>query len=116
MAVASKAMTYMNDTEEFDLEEFETKALNEPEQVEQFKTFKQEFEEEKGEPLDESFTVSKKEAEKAENRLKSRLKLDVGVTMQFGPGFIHEAERFFERGFDEDKGMSYVKVYFHKEV
>lgn len=116
MAVASRAMNYLQDTDEFALDEFESAAMENPEQVERFKTFKQEFEEERGEPLEESFTVSRKEAEKAGNRLKSRLKLDVGVTMQFGPGFIHEADRFFERGFDEDKGMSYVKVYFHKEV
>ena len=116
MAVASRAMNYLTESEEFDLDEFESKALSEPGQAEQFKTFKQEFEEERGEPLQESFTLSRKEAEKAGNRLKSRLKLDVGVTMQFGPGFIHEADRFFEKGFDEDKGMSFVKVYFHKEL
>lgn len=116
MEVASRAMTYLNETEEFDLDEFETTALEKPERIEQFKTFKEEFEEERGEPLKESFTVSKKEAEKAENRLKSRMKLDVGVTMQFSSGFIHEAERFLERGFDEEKQMEFVKIYFHKEL
>ncbi|MEM6917098.1 MAG: nucleoid-associated protein, partial [Verrucomicrobiota bacterium] len=116
MAVASRTMGYLHDSEEFELEEFETNALHEPERIEQFKSFKQSYEKEQGEPLRDSFTVSRKEAEKAGNRLKSRLKLDVGVTMQFGSGFIHEADRFFERGFDEEKGMSFVKVYYHKEV
>jgi len=116
MQVASRAMTYLNENDTFELEEFESTALEEPERIEQFKSFKNDFEEERGEELDESFTVSKKEAEKAENRLKSRMKLDVGVTMQFSAGFIHEAERFLERGVDEEKGMQFVKIYFHKET
>lgn len=116
MEVASRAMTYLKASEEFDLEEFESTALEEPERIEQFKVFKEAYEEEQGEPLKESFTVSKKEAEKAENRLKSRLKLDVGVNMQFSSGFIHEADRFLERGFDDVRQMEYVKIYFHKEL
>lgn len=116
MAFASRGMSYLNETEEFDLEKFEETALEKPEQVEQFREFKEIYEEEKGESLQESFTVSKKEAEKAGNRLKSRMKLDVGVTMTFSSGFIHEAERFMERGRDEDKHMEYVKIYFNRET
>ncbi|MEM9280955.1 MAG: nucleoid-associated protein [Verrucomicrobiota bacterium] len=116
MAVASRAIGYLNDTEEFDLEEFEMTALGEPDRIEKFKAYKENYEEEHGQPLQEKFSVSKKEAEKAGNRLKSKMKLDVGVTMQFSSGFIHEAHRFMERGFDEEKRMEYVKVYFNTEV
>lgn len=116
MEVASKTMNYLNETDEFELDTFESTALEEPERIEQFKTFKEDYEEEQGEPLKESFTVSKKEAEKAESKLKSRMKLDVGVTMQFSSGFIHEANRFMERGHDEEKQMDFVKIYFHKEL
>jgi len=116
MAVASRAMSYMNETEEFDLEEFESSALEKPERIEQFQTFKHDYEEERGEPLKKSFSVSKKEAEKAEKRMKSRMKLDVGVTLQFSSGFIHESDRFLDRGFDEEKRMEYVKIYFNREV
>jgi hypothetical protein len=116
MAVASRAMNYLNETDEFDLDEFESSALEKPERIEQFQSFKNDFEKERGEePLRTSFAVSKKEAEKAGNRLKSRMKLDVGVTMQFSSGFIHEADRFLERGFDEEKGMEFVKIFFHRE-
>lgn len=115
MAVASRAISYLNENEEFDIEEFESSTLEQPERIEQFKNFKNDYEEEHGEPLKKSFSVSKKEAEKAEKRMKSRMKLDVGVTLQFSSGFIHESDRFFDRGFDEDKGMEYVKIYFNRE-
>ncbi len=116
MEVASKAINYLNETDEFDLNEFESTALGEPERVEQFKAYKESYEEEQGQPLKDKFSVSKKEAQKAGNKLKSKMKLDVGVTMQFSSGFVHEAERFMERGYDEDKRMEFVKIYFNTEV
>lgn len=116
MAIASRAMNYLAESETFDLDELESTAFEQPETIERFRSFKSDFEEERGEELEESFTVSKKEAEKAGTRLRSRMKLDVGVTMQFSAGFIHEADRFLERGVDEDTGMQFVKIYFHKET
>lgn len=116
MEIASKAINYLNETDEFDIDEFEMTALGEPDRVQKFKAFKENYEEEQGQPLKEKFSVSKKEAEKAGNRLKSKMKLDVGVAMQFSSGFVHEAERFMERGFNEDKRMEFVKIYFNTEV
>ncbi len=116
MEVASKAQSYFNEKEEFDREEFESSALETPERIAQFEAFKVDYEEEKGQELDDKFAVSKKEAEKAEKRLKSRMRLDVGVELRFKSGFIHVADKFMERGHDEDKQMDYVKIYFHKET
>lgn len=115
MEVASRAMDYLKETDEFDLAEFEEKALEKPERIAQFEAFKVDYEEERGEPVQEKFPVSKKEAEKAGNRLKSRMKLDVGVELKFSSGFIHQAAHFLERGHDEDKGMEFIKIYYRKE-
>ena len=116
MEVASKAINYLEETEEFDLEEFKSKTLETPERIEQFDSFKTDYEEEHDLPLEDKFTVSQPEAKKARKRLKSRLKLDVGVELRFSSGFISAADQFLERGHDEDKGMEYVKVWYHKEV
>jgi hypothetical protein len=115
MEVASRAMTFLKETDEFDLAEFEEKALEKPERIAQFEAFKVDYEEERGEPVAEKFSVSKKEAEKAGNRLKSRMKLDVGVELKFSPGFIHQAAHFLERGHDEEKQMEFIKIYYRKE-
>ncbi len=115
MDVASRAMSYINDNDEFKLEEFEKNVLEEPEKIAQFEAFKIDYEEENQQELKEEFTVSKKEAEKAEKKMKSRLKLDVGVDIRFSPGFIHKAKDFMERGTDEERGMEFVKIYFYKE-
>lgn len=116
MAVASRAISYLEDKEDFDLEEFKSETLKSPEQVEQFDIFKSEYEIENDRELDDHFAVSKREATKARKRLRSRLKLDVGVDMKFASGFISVADQFMERGEDEEKGMKYLKIWYHSEV
>jgi hypothetical protein len=113
--VARRAIEYLQETEDFDLAEFQEAALPGQEMQDQFNTFKTQYQEETGHELEEQFPVSKKEAKKAKKRLKSRLKLDVGVDMKFSSGFIDKSEQLLERGFDDDKHMSYLKVYFHRE-
>lgn len=115
LEVAKSAIDYLSQAESFDLAEFRERALGQPDLIERFDSFKSEFEEERGLELDEKFAVSKPEAKKAKKRLKSRLKLDVGVDVKFSSGFIDQSDRFLERGFDEDKHMQYLKVYFHRE-
>lgn len=113
--VARRAIEYLQETEDFDLAEFQEAALPGPALQEQFATFKTQYEEETGAELEEQFPVSKKEAKKAKKRLKSRIKLDVGVDLKFASGFIDKSDQLLERGFDEDKHMSYVKIFFHRE-
>lgn len=115
MEVAGRAMDYLKEAERFDQATFESTALVTPERIAQFEAFKVDYEEASGVVLEETFPVSKKEAEKAGKRLKSRMRLDVGVELRFSPGFIHQAPRFLERGRDEEKGMEFIKIFFHKE-
>jgi hypothetical protein len=114
--VANRAIAYLEESEEFDLGEFQDRALATPERIEQFAAFKTEYEEEGGHELEDKFTVSKPEAKKARKRLKSRLKLDVGVELQFSSGFISQSDKFLERGFDEERQMEFVKVWFYQEL
>jgi len=116
LEVAKKAIDYISENEDFDLAEFQNVALVDPGLIESFTDFKTNYEEERGQELEENFTVSKTEAQKAKKRLKSMLKLDTGVQMRFASGFIDQSDLFLERGFDQDKQMQFVKVYYHKEV
>lgn len=116
MELAGRTTNFLKEAEEFDLAEFGAKALETPDRIAQFDAFKSQYEEEgESEPLPDTFTVSKKEAEKAANRLKSRMKLDVGVELRFSRGFLHQATHFLERGHDEEKQMEYIKIFYRKE-
>ena len=91
-------------------------AFAEPETAKKFSEFKAEYEEENAMPLDDTFTISKAEAKKAKKRLKGQLKLDTGVDIKLSSAFLDQAEHFMEKGFDEDKHMSFVKIYYHRET
>ena len=115
--VAKRAVSYMTETDEFDIEEMKETVIETPALAEEFTNFKKDYEEtEVGITLDPQFTVAKKEAKKVERKLNSRLKLDVGVDMRFSTGFQKASGTFLEKGVDEERDMKYVKIYYHSEV
>ncbi len=114
--LADRAIGHLEETGEFDLGEFKNTVLEDPAVIEQFSTFKSDYEAEQGEPLDERFTVSKKLAERARRRLNSRLKLDVGADIRFSSGLVEKSDDFIEKGFDEQRHMKFVKIYYHQEL
>jgi hypothetical protein len=113
--LANRAVNYLVDAEEFDRESFESKALQEPKVIDQFKEFKDGYEEDNGFKLEEKFVVSKDIATKAKKKLKGTLKLDTGAEIRFKSDFIDDAESLFEQGFDEARKMRYVKILFNEE-
>ncbi|QQL45303.1 nucleoid-associated protein [Sulfuriroseicoccus oceanibius] len=113
--VATKAVSQISEVDEFDLNEFQEKTFDKPEVRQQFSEFKKNFEEEVGSKLDEKFAVVKDEAKKVEKKLKSRLKLDSGADIRFSAPFLKKKDEFFEKGFDEERGLQYVKIYYDRE-
>ncbi len=114
--VASKAIGYLNNAEQFDIDEFQEIALADPGRIERFEAFKDAYEEEKGRVFKDRFAVSKPEAKKAKRRLKSHLKLDVGVDLKFSSKCIDRADTLVERGYAQAKGMHYIKIFYNKEL
>lgn len=115
MAVAGKAIDYLSENKEFELSDFE-QSLEDPELIDQFTHFRKNYGEETGTVLEDQFGVSAAEARKAKRKLKGRLKLDTGAELRFSSAFIDQAENLLERGYDEEKGMNYLKIYFDKQL
>jgi len=114
--VANQAIGYFEERDEFDLKHFREEALKEPEIIEKFDEFRGQQDEEDGGELDETFTIDKKIARKAGNRFRSTIKLDTGVNLSFAPAFKESAESVFERGYDDEKQMKFVKIYYQEEI
>ena len=114
--IAGQAMSYFEERDEFDLKHFREEALKEPEIIEKFDTFRENQDEEDGGKLEESFPIAKKAARRAGNRFRSMMKLDCGVNLSFTPSFSEEGEGAFERGYDEEKGKKFVKIYYEEEL
>lgn len=115
-SAAHDAISYFETRETFDLKEFEEEVLKKPEVVAKFAEHRARVEEEQGQPLEKSFAIAKKQVSKAKKKIGGVLKLDAGIEIHLKPAFgARENNPLLERGFDEDKGMKYIKVYFHKE-
>ncbi len=114
--VANQAMTYFEERDEFDLKHFREEALKEPEIIEKFDEFQANQDDEDGGKLDETFTIAKKVAKRAGNKFRSTMKLDTGVNLSFSPAFKEADESNFERGFDEEKQLKFVKIYYAAEL
>ncbi len=113
--LANRAVNYLVGADEFDQQAFETTALREPKVIDQFQQFKDSYEQGGGYALGDRFTVSRDIATKAKKKLKGTLRLDTGAEIRFKSAFIDEAETLFEQGYDDSKGMRFVKILFNEE-
>ena len=113
-AAAQDAITFFDEREHFDLQEFEEKVLKTPDAVARFAEHRSRAEEEQGQPLESSFEISPKDLKKAKKRIGAVLKLDTGVEIHIKSTFA--TANVIERGFDDDKGMKFIKVYYNEDL
>ncbi|MGJ8634808.1 MAG: nucleoid-associated protein [Luteolibacter sp.] len=113
---ARDAITYFEEKEKFDLKEFEEEVLKTPEAKAKFAEHRSEIEEEQGEKLEDSFEISKKDVTKAKKKIRSTMKLDTGVEIRLKPAVAEKPGQVLEHGFDEEKNMKFIKVYFNEDL
>ncbi len=113
---ARDALAYFEGREKFSLQEFEEQVLRTPEAVSKFKQHRARVEEEQGQAFENEFDISKKHLGKAKKRTATVMKLDTGVEIHLKPAYGDQPEPTLERGFDEAKGMKFIKVFFNKDV
>ena len=49
-------------------------------------------------------------------KLKEKIKLDTGAELHLSSQFIDNANELIESGYDSEKNMKYLKIYFNEEV
>jgi len=113
---AREAISYFEGKEKFDLGDFEREVLKTPEAGERFAARRAEIEEETGAPLPEEFEISAKDVDKARRKIGAVIKLDTGVEVHIKAAFADQAEPCIERGFDEARGMKFLKIYFNSDL
>jgi len=113
---AKEALTYFQEKEKFSLQEFEEQVLRTPEAKEKFRQRREQEEEEQGRKFEPSFDISKKDLKQAKKSLATVMRLDTGVEIHVKPSFTEQQEPLLERGFDEGKGMNFVKVWFNRDL
>lgn len=115
-SVARDAISYFEEKEKFDIQEFEEQVLKTPEAKAKFAEHRSKIEEEQGQPLEDQFEISKKDVSKAKNKIKTVMKLDTGAEVKLKPALAAKPEAVLEHGFDEQRKMRFIKIFFNEDL
>ncbi len=110
VVMLNKAHDFFKTKDEFRKEEFEEEVMEQPEIIGAFRDYKKRYETEKGFEINDEFKISADVAKQSKKYFKSVIKLDKNFHV-----YIHGNREMVDRGFDEEKGMKYYKLYFEKE-
>jgi len=110
MMMLNKSVSYFKEKDKVNVNEFEKEVLAEPEVVNSFKEYRKDFTERMGLTSVDEFDVSATAVKKNQKHMRSIVKLDKNFHV-----YIHARHDYVERGFDEEKGLKYYKLYFVNE-
>jgi hypothetical protein len=108
----SKSLNYFAEHDTFDLEEFATDVLEQPQRIKDFKEFKQQYEEKKNFEAGNEFRISQPSVKLMKRKFKSLIQLDTAIDIKLKSELT---EQYVERGYDEERKMYFYKVFFSEE-
>lgn len=106
----NRSMKFFKENDSFDVDEFSNEVIGNEKAIQSFKNFTNDYNNEFDAGLDEPFDISTAAVKKQARVFKSILKLDKNFHI-----YIHGNKELIEKGYDDDKGMNYYKVYFKEE-
>ena len=115
-SAARDALGYFEGKEKFSLQEFEEQVLKTPAAAAKFAAHRAQVEKDQGQRFDDAFDISKKDVNKAKKKVSAVIKLDTGVEIHLKPALTGKPEAVIERGFDDARGMKFIKVFFNQDV
>jgi hypothetical protein len=110
IAMLNKSANYFKEKGTFNKQDFEEEVLSQPEVIEAFNDYKQQYAEEKQVEFREDFGVSETAAKKQQSKMKGVLKLDKNFHV-----YIHGDESRIMKGVDPETGMKFYQLYYEKE-
>ena len=107
----SRSSEYFNNHDYFDVDEFSTELMPSQQARDQFNDWREDF----GLEDIQQFSISKPGFREAKKAFKGLIQLDTEIEIKISLKNPEEKEKYIERGFDAEKGMSFYKVYFNEE-
>jgi hypothetical protein len=107
----NRSMKYFKEKESFDLDEFSNEVIGNEQGIASFLKYKTDYEQEFEQPIPDTFDINDAAVKKQGRVYKSVLKLDKNFHI-----YIHGNKELIEKGFDDDRGMNFYKVFFREEA
>lgn len=111
----NRSANYFAKNDEFEETNFLNEVLDNPDLIPEFKNYKVEKAPKYSIEDLTSFPISNSAANDARKKFKSVINLDTGITLKLDFINPESAEKFLEKGWDEEKQMYYYLAYFNKE-
>ena len=111
MMMLNKSTSYFKEKDKFNLKDFENEVLVQPEIIEAFSDYRKDFNKRLDLTAIDEFDVSNTAVKKNQKYMRSVVKLDKNFHI-----YIHSKHENVERGFDNEKGLKYYKLFYVNEV
>lgn len=112
----NRAINHFAKNDDFEESSFLNEVIDNPDLIPEFKNYKVD----KGAKYSiedlTSFPISNSAVSEVKRKFKSVINLDTNVQIKLNFVNQESAEKFVEKGYDEEKGMYYYLVYFNKET
>jgi len=106
----NKSVAFFRENAEFSLDEFANQVIGQPEVIQSFKEFREEYQEDRDVKIDEQFDISAPAVKKQAKIFKSVIKLDKNFHI-----YVHGNRQLIEKGYDNDRDMNYYRIFFKEE-
>jgi len=106
----NKTANYFEEKEEFDLNDFEEKVIENTEVINAFKEYKEQYADERELEINDKFGISGTAVKKGKAQFKSVLKLDKNFHI-----YIHGDRNRIVKGFDASTGLHFYQVFYEQE-
>jgi hypothetical protein len=110
MMMMNKSASFFKDKDNFNMAEFEKEVLVQPEVIEAFKDYRTDFNRRMDLTAVDDFEVSPTAVKKNQKYMRSVVKLDKNFHI-----YIHSHHDYVEKGFDEERGLKFYKLYYVTE-
>lgn len=107
----NKSVAFFKEKENFDLTEFTAEVIGQPEVIDSFKSYKEDYEKQHDVEIAEQFDISAPAVKRQSRGIKSVIKLDKNFHI-----YVHGDRQFIRKGYDEATGMHYYQLFFEDEA
>ncbi len=110
MMMLNRSTSYFKEKDRFDFKDFEKDVLVEPKLIGAFKEYRKDFSKKMDLTAIDEFDVSQTAVKKNQKYMRSVVKLDKNFHI-----YIHARHDYVERGYDDEKGLKYYKLFYVNE-
>ena len=104
------SMQFLNQHDNFQISDFEEEVIKDPETIDSFKEFRQNFSDENDIELSDDFIISKNAVKNNTRYVRNVIKLDKNFHV-----YVHGNRQNIVKGYDEEKDLYYYQIYFKEE-